>query len=203
MSEHRTIDKSAEIIFEKVLKKVPSQLEIKRKDSALGVRLLSRFDEVNQYEGLYVHKVTEFRGTKSSFLIALIEKHLTIIQSKKYGRVKKEIEEVEPVLIFSIPKDIGKIYMRRETVADKVTDLFTKIDIDFAEYPKFSRKYYVAGEHPELVKQHMPKFLIETMEKVEDVIVEINGNWGLVRTEKNLTEELLLKLISVGQQMTV
>lgn len=105
-------------------------------------------------------------------------------------------------MIFSVPHHMGRVFIRKETIGDKINDLFAKIDIDFAEYPTFSSNYYVVGENPELVKAHLPKQLIELLDKVKGLTIEINGNWGLVRTEKNLTERLLLLLLSIGYKMT-
>ncbi len=189
-------------LFEAALLKVREKLEIKRKDSSVGLKLLGRFDELKKYQSLYVHKVTELKGELSSFIILLVEKHMTIIEHRKTGSRQKEIEEVEPILIFSIPTDIGRVFIKKETIADKVADLFNKVDIDFTEYPRFSKNYYVVGEKPDLVREHLPRKLIESLNGVEDMTIEINGNWGLLRPERNLTESLLLLLISIGYKMT-
>jgi hypothetical protein len=202
MTEYREIDNATDKIFETTLLKIKGQLEIKRKDSNVGLKLLGRFDELKKYQGLYVHKVTELKGDLNSFIVLLVEKHLTIIEHRRTGRRQKEIEEIEPILIFSIPTDIGRVLIKKETIADKVADLFNKVDIDFKEYPGFSKNYLVIGEKPDLVLGHLPKGLIESLDKVENMTVEINGNWGLLRPEKNLTENLLLLLISIGYKMT-
>jgi hypothetical protein len=202
MSDFREIDNSSDKIFESTLLKIKGQLEIKRKDSDVGLKLLRRFDELKKYQSLYVHKVTELKGDSNSFIILLVEKHLTIIETRRSGRRYKEIEEIEPILIFSVPNDIGRVFIKKETIADKVADMFNKIDIDFEEYPRFSKNYLVVGDQPDLVRQHLPKGLIESLDKVEDMTIEINGNWGLLRPEKNLTDNLLLLLISIGYKMT-
>ena len=202
MTDYKSIDKSTDRLFEEALQKIGGQLEIKRKDPETGLRLLTRFDELKIYGSLFVHKVTELKGRSGSFIILLIEKHLTIIEQKKSARIEKEIEEIEPVLIFSITQDIGKAYIRKETMADKITDLFTKVDIDFIEYPNFSKNYYVVGEKPDHVRKYLPKGLMESLDKIKDMTIEINGNWGLLRPEKNVSESLLLLLMSIGYKMT-
>lgn len=202
MAEYRTLDQSAKILFETTLQKVQEQFVIKRKGPNIGLNLLTQFEQLKNYRSLYVHKVTEFEGKTGSFIILLIEKHITIIRQKRHYRVEDEIEEIEPILIFRIPQNIGKVFIRRETLADKITDKFLKIDIDFIEYPDFSKNYYVIGENPELVKNYLPKNLIASLNKFPDLTIEINGNWALIRTEKNLTEEVLLLLIRLGYQIT-
>ena len=202
MTDYSAIDNSTEKLFETTLQKIQGQLDVKRKGTNVGLKLLTKFDELKKYRSLFVHKVTELKGKSGSFIILLVEKHLTIIQQKRSARIEKEIEEVEPILIFSIPQDIGKAYIRKETLADKVADLFTKVDIDFIDYPNFSKNYYVVGEKPDQIKEYLPKGLIESLDKIEDMTIEINGNWGLLRTEKNLTENVLLLLMSIGYKMT-
>ena len=201
--DYKPLDPSTENLFESTLKNIQHQLEIKRKDTTTGLKLLARLEELKKYRSLYVHKVIEVRGKNGSFLIVLIDKHLTIIETKRHRRTEKEIEEVEPVLVFSIPHDMGKVYIRKEMLVDKVLDLFTKVDIDFAEFPNFSKNHYVVGENPDLVKKHLPHGLMKSLENIKNLTVEINGNWGLLRTERNLTEDVLMFLVSVGNKMTV
>lgn len=199
---YKALDPSTENLFESTLKKIQHQLEIKRKDTTRGLKLLSRFDELRKYNSLFVHRVVEVKGTHGSFLILLIEKHLTIIETKRHRRTEKENEEAEPVLVFSIPQEMGSVSIRKETLTDKVIDLFTKVDIDFTEFPNFSKNYYVVGENPDLVKQYLPKSLMKALDNIKNITVEINGNWGLLRTERNLTADVLLFLVSLGNKMT-
>lgn len=202
MTNYSALDNETEKLFETTLQKIEGQLHIKRKDTKVGLSLLSKFDDLKKYRSLFVHKVTELQGNNGSFIILLLEKHLTIIEQKRNARIEKEIEEVEPVLIFSIPQDVGRAYIRKETITDKVLDLFTKMDVDFSDYPNFSKNYLVVGDKPELLRQHLPKALLGSLDKVEDLTTEINGNWALLRTEKNLTENVLLLLMSIGYKMT-
>lgn len=202
MSDSIKLHPSAEKLFEETLQKVKDQLDIKRKDPATGLKLLSRFSELANYRSLYVHKVTEFKGETGSFIVLLIERHLEIVIRNRTGSFVKDIEEVEPVLIFSVPHNMGKVFIHPETVTDKITDLITKVDIDFPAYPDFSKNYRVVGENPDLVRQYFPAKLIEAIGKVKHLTSEISGNWGMLRTEKNLTEQTLLRLLSIGYKMS-
>jgi hypothetical protein len=163
---------------------------------------LTRFEELRKYQSLFVHKVTELKGASGSFIILLIDKHSTIVRQKRSGKYLEEIQEIEPILVFSLQQDVGRAFIRKETIADKLVDLFTRVDVDFQEYPNLSRNYYIIGERQVDIEKHLPKGLLESLEKVEDLTIEINGNWGLARTEKNLTQNLLLMLISIGNRIT-
>lgn len=201
MAIYREIEHSAGELFEKTLKKVQGQLAINRKDADAGLALLAKFSELENCRRVFVHKVTEFKNHSGSFIVLLVEKHLAIIEQKKHVRIEKEIEEVEPILIFNIAEDPGRAHMRKETLADKFADLFTKIDIDFAAYPSFSTNYYLVGEDPEQIKRHFPEKLKKVLNDTPDLIVELNGHYGLIRTERNLTEQNLTLLIGIGKRL--
>jgi hypothetical protein len=202
MTNFRTLDKSAEKFFEEALQKVQDRFEIRKKEPNLGLKALARFEELKKYQSLFVHKVTELKGTSGSFIILLIDKHSTIVRQKQNGKYLQEIQEIEPILIFSLQQDVGKAFIRSETLADKLVDLFARVDIDFKEYPNFSKNYLVVSEKPDEIQKHLPKGLLESLEKLKGMIIEINGNMGLVRSEKNLTENLLLQLLSIGYKVT-
>jgi hypothetical protein len=202
MTGHSTTDNSLLKLFETTLQEVQGQFDINRKDTSVGLKLLSKFDELKKYRSIFVHKVTELKGQNGSFILLLVEKHLTIIEHRRGALIEKEIDELEPILIFTIPHDIGKVFIRKETTIDKVIDLFTKVDIDFAENPNFSKNYLVIGDSPDLVRSYLPKGLMDSLEKIKNMTIEINGNWGLIRPERNLSKNVLLLLLSIGYKMT-
>jgi hypothetical protein len=204
---HKELDGQSHRIFEALIAKVKNKFNISRKETSVGLKLLTRFDALKEYRSLFIHHVTEFKGERSSFILILVEKHFTIIDNpgkrmNAYVPTEKEIEEVEPMLLFSIPHDMDRVYIKPENLADKLTDLFVKVDIDFIDHPDFSKNYYVIANKPETVLRYLPKGLMTGLGKVKDMTVEINGQLGLLRSWKNLSEHLLLELLGIGYEMT-
>jgi lysyl-tRNA synthetase class II len=74
MTDYSAINNSTEKLFETTLQKINGQLEVRRKDSSVGLKLLERFDELKKYNRVFVHKVTELKGKSGSFIILLVEK---------------------------------------------------------------------------------------------------------------------------------
>lgn len=201
MTNFRSLDNTSEKLFDTTLQKVQDRFEIRKKEPQSGLRLLSKFDSLKHYDSLFVHKVTELKGRSGSFILLLLDKHSTIIRQKRSGSYKEEIQEIEPILIVGLDHDVGKAFIRNETLADKFMDFFNKVDIDFDNYPNFSRNYLVVGENAGLLKKSLPTGLLESLEKTNEMIVEINGNQCLIRSEKNLSEKLLLQLLSIGNRI--
>lgn len=202
MTAYRTIDSAAERLFNGELMKAQDKFIIKKKETSTGLKLAGQFEELKSYKSVYVHNVTELKGATSSCIILLIEKHLTIVEYRKHGTIEREIEEIEPMLLFTIPQDIGKAYIREETFADKFVDLFNKVDIDFPEYPKFSRSYYLAAEKPALVRANLPQRLLQSLDEIQGLTIEIQGNWVLLRTGKNLDASVLQTLLNAAVFLT-
>lgn len=206
MTHFRKLDRSSGGVFDSVLQRVKGQFDARTLAPGAALKLVEGFDELKKYKSLFVHRATEIKGSSGAFVIMLVEKHLTIVETPHPGRSyvpqKKDIEEVEPILIFSIQQDIGRALIKPEGLGDKIADLFLKVDIDLKEYPRFSRNYFAIAENPEMFRTHFPKGLLKVLEKVTNMTIEVNGHWGLLRTEKNLTEDLLSLLISIGREMT-
>lgn len=206
MPHSTKLDRASRDVFDKVLREVKGQFDVRALDLGTAVKLVAGFEELKKYKSFFVHRATEIKGSSGTFVIMLVEKHLTIVETPHPGRSyvgqKKDIEEVEPVLIFSIQQNIGRALIRPENLGDKIADLFTKVDIDLKEYPGFSRNYYAIAENPEMFRAHFHKGLLKVLEKVPKMTIEINGHWGLLRREVNLTEDLLRLLLSVGREMT-
>jgi len=202
MVHFRKIDTISKNVFDTVLEKVKGQFETRALDHDAGLKLISGFDELQKYNSLFVHMVTEFKGASGSFIIMLVEMQLTIFvhSRRKYAPRPKEIEEVEPVLIFNLKHDIGRALIKQESLADKFADLFTKVDVDFEEYPAFSKNYFAVAEKPDLFRANFPVGLLDALGSIRHMTIEINGHWGLLRRGMNLTEDLLLQLISIGQK---
>jgi hypothetical protein len=202
MKQLRSIDPAAAEIFEQTLQRVAGNFKITRMDPESGLHILQPFELLKKFESVFVHNVTLFEHAAGSFMILLVEKHQTIVAHKRTGARDIEIEETEALLIFTLAHNLGRVLILKETIVNKISNLFTKIDIDFEEYPDFSRNYLVVGSEPIRVRQYLPKELMTQLSKVRNLTVEINGHVGVVSTGKNLSSDALMLLISLGNKLT-
>jgi hypothetical protein len=195
-------------LFQESLKDFIPPFRAIRKKEDHGVALLSKFEMINQYEELFVHEVTELKSKNGLVTIMLMEKHFTELRASRFssGHTRhlrpKAIEEYEPVLVFIMPSEMGKIYIKEETFGEKIVDLLVKVDIDFKEYPGFSKNYFMTAENPDVVRQIFPKQLLTALNETSEMNIEINGRLGLIRPQKNLSREVLHQLLKIGDHIT-
>ncbi len=186
-------------LFWDSINEVESKLKITRKKEEHVVARLDKFEIFSQYNGVFIHEVVEFSNSKGSFMIMVVNLDLTILAGTRHIRTK-EIEEYEPVLLLNLP-DMGHVILKEETLMDKLFDLVTKVDIDFKEYPSFSRNYVLAGDNPDLIRKHFPKPLLEVLSIAKDFYMESHGTLGVLRPRKVITRELIHKLMHIGYRV--
>lgn len=203
----RQLDSFNSNLFKEVVHKLHGQFQLKEESLAVGEKLIHQFDELKKYHSLFLHKCVSFTKDKESFYILLIEKHYVVREVKGTTSSARfqdsERQEVEPILIFEIGKNMGNVFIRKETLGDKIEDIFTKVDIDIKDYPGFSSNYLMVSDKPDLEHKNFPPKFLEVLDKVPDLVVEIKDGKTMVRTECDLTENILLLLISIGNKVMI
>jgi len=90
-------------------------------------------------------------------------------------------------------KHFEHTFVKRETVKDRIIDVFLKQDINFEEDKKFSDSYFVYSKSKE-AKQYFSEATRQEMLKLKDanIIVELYGNYIFVGTERNYYDDATL-----------
>ena len=84
--------------------------------------------------------------------------------------------DIQLLVLREFSNYFGKILIRPETVSDKISEWFQKVEIDFPENPKFSRNYYCLSNDKLLAKEFAIKKRLTELEKHEDMFIEIHDN---------------------------
>jgi len=111
-----------------------------------------------------------------------------------YSSIEYFIQEM--ISITALDQDFGKVYLRPESLGDKINDLFAKVDIDFAKFPKLSKKYFITTENKELFASNVSDDLLSAIEQSEIPEFEIVGNVLLGRFCMPYTEEINQQLLT-------
>ncbi|WP_295651798.1 hypothetical protein [uncultured Mucilaginibacter sp.] len=93
----------------------------------------------------------------------------------KYGDRHIDARQLWAVVKFK--KDFGRILIRHETLADKITELIHPIELDFADDKPFSNKFYVVTNDKNKALLAMNwNFRNAVMDMPTDWMIEIVGN---------------------------
>jgi hypothetical protein len=85
---------------------------------------------------------------------------------------------------FPLNKTYPKTFICKETVREKIVDLFVKVDLDFKHSKKFSRKFQVLTEDKVLLSNLLQFKQLDDLAAFPDMEVEIQQNACLFRTSR-------------------
>ncbi|MFT5823751.1 MAG: hypothetical protein ACI8ZM_005014 [Crocinitomix sp.] len=94
-----------------------------------------------------------------------------------------------PFCIFKHSTDLGHVIIRPETLADKVSELFKPVEIDFKSHKKFSFKYFVMADNEALTRKEIPDELLTFLNTKKGLSIEFIGNLCLIRNSKTVDLE--------------
>jgi hypothetical protein len=140
-------------------------------------------------------------GIKNVFKIQL-EKDVFYILSIYLANYSEKI--APRVLIFglSYPKtETGNLFIRPETLLDKIGDIFNRKDIDFEEHKGFSNKYCLFADDKALVKQTLSKEFLNEVYKLDKIHIEVYNKMLLATFNKKITTEDTMALAGFMEKM--
>jgi hypothetical protein len=100
-----------------------------------------------------------------------------------------------------LKKFFGNTIIRPESFADKVLDLYLKLDIDNPDYPKFSRNFYVTSDNKDALIDNLPSEFYNLLETNKDVQIEFKNNSCLFRLSKSVNSLDALRLSKIGLRL--
>lgn len=97
-----------------------------------------------------------------------------------------------------LKNDFGIALIKPETLADKVSELFEPVEIDFPSHPLFSFKYYVLARDRETFRQMVTPGLMAFMQKQSGLQLEFRHNQCLFRMPKTTRKNEAVMLAEIG-----
>jgi hypothetical protein len=115
-------------------------------------------------------------------------------------------ERVAPrVLMYGLAflnKNMGDIYIRPETLWDKIGDIFNKKDIDFEEHKGFSNKYCFFAEDKGFAKENIPKKFLEEVFLMDKLHFEFCDKIAITTLNRRMTVEDNVRLADFMAKVT-
>ena len=150
-------------------------------ESALAHEMLSGMDFYKSYDFVVITETMKVvRDNRISFLVLLNFNYT--VKPVKYPLHAYSENYAEIIGIVRLVKDYGRVFIRPETMEDKISELFSKVEVDFENETQLNRKYFtVTDQEQRLRTQVAPQFL-RAIAKRDDLEIEINGHILFVRT---------------------
>ncbi len=165
-------------------------------DAVKHVKVLSRnaydhlhagpgdFALMQGYDAAVVDEAWTVKGQEqSSFTLLAILLDDVVDYGAEMGGMPdyQEVHDLCAVGMLQLPQDLGHVVMTPERVEDKIADVFKHRDIDFADYPVFSSRYYVTADDASLFRDNVPRAMLDAIGAFPGFHLEILGNRLMVR----------------------
>ena len=97
---------------------------------------------------------------------------------------------------------IGHTLFKPETFEDKINELFNPVEIDFKQYKKFSRRYYVLSDNETKLRNWIGDEFVELLESLKGFSIEFYKDTCLFRFSKSINLSEARDLCKVGLRLS-
>lgn len=124
-----------------------------------------------------------------------------IVSTSKYARSDFRRIALHPMVVVTLPVDVGRIQIRRKTIGDRIANLFTRKHVDFRQHWFFSFNYQVTATDKERVQLKFTRAFLDVINKHKDYVIAIQGPDMVVLREQFILPDGGCELLSAGCAM--
>lgn len=127
---------------------------------------------LNYYTEKFYYKIFNVLNNKIDSRLLIVNTTSVVPSTKSYRTIK----ETQIVGIKVLDKNFGHIFIRPETLEDKLNEFFKQSEFDFKDFPNFSSKYYFLSDDSVSANSFATNHRLELLEKQKDILLEVKGN---------------------------
>jgi hypothetical protein len=94
--------------------------------------------------------------------------------------------------------DLGRVWIRPEGLMDKLGEFIFSRDIDFAEHPRFSRRYLLHAECAETLERQVPDEFWQAFGEHTRLVATGRGSSLLVGKDGGIDPDEAAELVALG-----
>ncbi len=149
--------------------------------------LVSNARMLKAYQSVYTHPR----------LLHNHEYRMTVIASGLMVNGKDTDHELHWLAIRELSENFGHILIKPDYLKDKLAEFFDIAAINPERNPEFSVKYHFSSTEPARAFDFATSDRLHKIEKVDDLMIEINGNMLIARSMRELNPADCVSLVSL------
>jgi hypothetical protein len=122
------------------------------------------------YNKIYFYKLYELLDLKDITRLSVVKVKWT----EPDGRYFVEKSDLQLVGIKKLESTYGHLFIRPETIEDKVSELFKRTEIDYRDFPKFSSRYFFTSNNEVLAHNFATNARLTLIEKQNEIFIEVS-----------------------------
>lgn len=117
------------------------------------------------------------------------------------GRSRVIEQRVGQLVMITLACDIGRLWIRPETMSDKLVQWWDEDDLDFADHPQFSHRYHCQSDNATLILLRVPDAVWQAIGKRDAMIIRAQGTNAIVAREGHLDPEHSVEVVELGFEL--
>jgi hypothetical protein len=154
---------------------------------------LEQFEVLNHHQAVNIRDTFAIKNPCGDSYLLFVDMATTHAPVK--GRTSY-YTEYQPWALAYLKRDYGRVFIRTETIIDKIREIIFPIELDFKEDKPFSDRYYVLTDDKHKAEQAITQEFRDAMMDIQetDFVVEIFEHTLIIGNRKPITPENTLYL---------
>jgi hypothetical protein len=154
---------------------------------------LQQSNLIQGYANTYFYKSFQINKIETTTKLFFVQSSYVVYSNKsRYTQ-----NEVHLLGVKQLDKDFGNIEIRPEKISDKIVELLRPQELDFKEFPKFSKKYYMLANNHKLAHEFATKTRIAAIENLPDVYIHVQGNLLAAKFLRIVNHDDFVRMMSI------
>jgi len=163
-----------------------------------------QYGMIHQLEGFLLFQKGYRKQIRNLMSLTEMNFKIHVFDYEYQNRLTKTANRRNQTVLFFQSLDLGlpEFFMRPETLLDAIATKFGREDIDFKEWPKFSRAYYLKGPDEDFIRHHFTDQVIRYFTSNRGWTIEaINFYLILYVPSKLIAENVIEEFMDVGLEV--
>ncbi|MDB5128843.1 hypothetical protein [Mucilaginibacter sp.] len=154
---------------------------------------LEQFEVLNHHQAVNIRDTFAIKNPCGDSYLLFVDMNTAHAPVK--GRTSY-YTEYQPWALAYLKRDYGRVFIRTETIIDKIREIIFPIELDFKEDKPFSDRYYVLTDDKHKAEQAITQEFRDAMMAIQetDFVVEIFEHTLIIGNRKPITPEHTLYL---------
>jgi hypothetical protein len=199
MLDDSIITKDDEELVDDVLADVKSRFSVSENDK-LSISF-KKFFLLKDYSKLTPYKTVTVQSSIDTCYLSFVKVQYNYTPGRHSTGIA---DELQAYVFVKLPKNFGHTIIKRETVMNKIMELFQPLETDFEEDKSFSRKFYVLAKDKDKGRQLISQRFRDEVKRIDkaDPYIECLNDLLLVSNKKGIADDSLFDLIEFGKRVS-
>jgi hypothetical protein len=167
-------------------------------EAALPVKL-ELFHLLKGYDSVREYRTVRITHGPNPTCVSFIKAQF--VYSTKSGPATRT--SMQAYVFVTLSRDYGHLVIKKETLRDKLNELFQPLELDFEDDKQFSRRFYVLAKDKEKALYLITQDLRDELKKMRpDVYIEVINNVMMIANEQGAADESLFELLQLGCKLS-